>query len=151
VDWLTERVDDAADKLLADRYRDDSAGPLHRVSLANLRVFAEQHRADAFFLEVERDAVDAVGELEHFARHGLLDAVHARDAVANRHDRADLGDVHVDSVAADLVANDFGDFFRFDVHMLSLGGCPGGQRFLYLLQLPGHAAVVHRAADARDG
>ena len=30
--------------------------------------------------------------------------------------RAHLGDVDVDGVAADLVADDLGDFFGFDVH-----------------------------------
>ena len=48
-----------------------------------------------------------------------LDAVHAGDAVADRHDGADLGDVHVDRVAADLVADDLGDFFGSDVHELN--------------------------------
>ena len=47
----------------------------------------------------------------------VLDAVDARDAVADRDDRADFGDVHVDGVAADLVADDLGDFFGFDVHV----------------------------------
>ncbi len=46
----------------------------------------------------------------------LFDAVHAGDTVADRHDRADLGDVDVDGIAADLVADDSGDFFGFDVH-----------------------------------
>ena len=56
----------------------------------------------------------------------VLDAVHARDAVADRHDRADFGDVDVDGVAADLVADDLGDFFGFDVHVvLSLRARPG--------------------------
>ncbi len=84
-------------------------------------VLAEQHGADALLFEVERDAEDAVRELEHLARHRLLDPMHASDAVANRHDRADLRHVDVDGVAADLVANDLGDFFRFDVHNYSEG------------------------------
>ena len=86
----------------------------------DLAVLAEQHRADAVLLEVQRDAEHAVRELEHLAGHGALDAVHARDAVADRHDGADLGDVDVDGVAADLVADDLGDFFGFDVHELML-------------------------------
>ena len=49
----------------------------------------------------------------------FCDAVHARDAVADRHDGADFGHVDVDGVAADLVADDLGDFFGFDVHALS--------------------------------
>ena len=79
---------------------------------------AEQHGADALLLEVQRDAEDAVRELEHLAGHGALDAVHARDAVADRDDAADLGHVHVHGEAADLVADDLGDFFGFDVHRM---------------------------------
>ena len=45
-----------------------------------------------------------------------FDAVNARDAVADRDDRADFGDVDVDGVVADVVADDLGDFFGLDVH-----------------------------------
>ena len=116
VDRLAERVHHAADHLLADRHRDDAARALHDVAFGDGLVLAEEHRADAVLFEVQRDAEDAVRELEHLARHGVVDAVHARDAVAHRDDRADLGDVDVDGVAADLVADDLGDFFGFDVH-----------------------------------
>ena len=114
------------------------------------RVLAEQHRADALFFEVQRDAEHAVRELEHLAGHRVLDAVHARDAVADRHDRADLGHVDVDGKAADLVADDLGNLFGFDVHCLS---CPASycavcdQRLFQFLQLGRDAAVVDRAAD----
>ena len=87
-------------------------GPLDRVAFLDLLVVAEEHRADALFFEVERNPEDAVRELEHLAGHRLLDAVHAGDAVAHRHDRADLGDVDVNGVAADLVADDSWKFLR---------------------------------------
>ena len=57
-------------------------------------------------------------KLEHLSGHRLFDAVDARDAVADRHDRANFGDVDVDSITADLIANDSGDFFGFDVHIV---------------------------------
>ena len=41
------------------------------VAFLDLRVLAEQHRADALFFEVQRDAEDAVRELEHLAGHGV--------------------------------------------------------------------------------
>jgi len=41
-----------------------------------------------------------------------------RDPVADRHDAADLGHVHVHGVAANLLANDLGNLFGFDVHRL---------------------------------
>ncbi len=79
---------------------------------------AEQHRADALFFEVQRDAEQSVRELEHLAGHRALDAVNARDAVADGDDGADFGDVHLDGVVADVVANDLGDFFGLDLHSL---------------------------------
>ena len=116
VDGLPQRVDDAAEQLFADGHRDDAAGALDDVAFLDLRVLAQQHGADAVFFEVQRDAEHAVRKLEHLAGHGALDAVHAGDAVAERHDAADLGDVDLDGVAADLVADDLGNFFSFDVH-----------------------------------
>ena len=116
VDRLTERVHDAAEQLFADRHRNDAAGPLDQIAFLDLLELAEQHRADAFLFEVQRDAEHAVRELEHLAGHGVVDAVHARDAVADRDDAADFGDVDVDRVAPDLLADDLGYFVGFDVH-----------------------------------
>ena len=119
VDRLAERVHDAADELLADRHRDDPAGALDGIAFFERRVLAQQDRADTLFFQVQRNPEDAVRKLEHLAGHRLLDAVDARDAVAHGDDRADFGDVHVDSEAADLVADDLGDLFSLYVHMFN--------------------------------
>jgi hypothetical protein len=116
VDRLAQRVDDAPEHLVADRDRDDPARALDDVAFLDRLVIAQQHRADAFLLEVERDPEDAVRELEHLAGHGPFDAVHARDPVADGDDAADFGHVDLDGVAADLVANNLGDLFGFDIH-----------------------------------
>ena len=116
VDGLAERVHHAAEHLLADRHRDDAPGSLDGVAFLDLAEFAEEHRADAFLFEVQRDAEHAVRELEHLAGHRVLDAVHACDAVTDRDDAPDFGDVDIDGIAADLVADDFGNLFGFDVH-----------------------------------
>ena len=42
----------------ADRHGDDAAGPLDRVPFLDLRVVAEEHRADALLFQVQRDAED---------------------------------------------------------------------------------------------
>ena len=99
VDRLAERVDDAAEQLVADRHRNDAAGALDEVAFLDFLELAEQHGADALLFEVQRDAEHAVRELEHLAGHGVFDAVDARDAVANRNDAADFGHVHVDGVS----------------------------------------------------
>ena len=73
VDGLAERVHDATDHLVADRHRDDAARALDDVAFLDVRRVAEEHGADAVFLEVQGDAEHAVRELEHLARHRPLD------------------------------------------------------------------------------
>src|SRR5687767_4479552 len=116
VDWLAERVDDAPEHGLADRHRDDAARALDDVAFLDRLVVAEQHGADALFFQVERDAEHAVRELEHLARHCPLDAVDTRDPVADGDNATDFGHVDLDGIVADLVANNFGDFVRSDIH-----------------------------------
>ena len=120
VDRLSQRVDDAAEHLFADRHRDDAARALHLIAFLDLGELAEEHRADALLLEVQRDAEHAVRELEHLARHRVLDPVHARDAVADGDDAADFGDIDVDGETANLLADDLGNFFSLDVHAFSI-------------------------------
>src|SRR5262249_11236734 len=103
VDRLPERIDDAAEQLVADRHRDDPPGPLDRVAFPDFAELAQEHRADAVLFEVQRDPVHAVGELEHLAGHRVVDAVHPGDAVADGDDAADLGDIDVDREAPYLV------------------------------------------------
>ena len=124
VERLAERVDDAPEQLLADRHRDDASRPLDLVAFADGRRFAEQHRADAVFFEVQRDAEHAVRELEHLAGHRALDAVDAGDAVADRDHGADFRDIHVDRQAPDLVADDLRNVVSLDVHRVSFA-CSG--------------------------
>src|SRR5262249_43166110 len=115
VDRLTKRVDDATQKLVANGHGDDATRPLDRIPFLDLLKLAERPAPHALLLEVERDAEHAVRELQHLPRHGMLDAVHARDAIAYRDDASDFGDIDVDSEAADLLADDFGNLVCFDV------------------------------------
>src|SRR4029078_9255141 len=121
VERLTERVDDTSKQPLANRNRNNSSGPLDGVALFDFLEFTQQHGADALLFEVERDAKHAVRELEHLAGHRILDAVHTRDAVANRDDAADFGHIDVDGEAPDLIADDLGYLFGLDVHLLHPG------------------------------
>src|SRR5690606_9746578 len=116
VDRLPERVDHAAEHLVADRDRDDAPGALDLIAFLQEVVLAEEHRADTVLLEIERDAVQPVRELEHLASHGALDPLNARDAVAHRDDRADFGDVNVEREAAQLLPDDPGDVVCLDGH-----------------------------------
>ncbi len=82
VDGLAERVDYAADEGFADRDGHDLAGALDGVAFANLGVVAEEHGADLVFVEVHREAGYAVGEFNELAGHDLVEAMDARDTVA---------------------------------------------------------------------
>ena len=116
VDRVAERVDDAAEQVLADRHVDDRAGALDRLAFLDLAVGAEDHDADIVGLEVERHAAHAVLELDHLAGLDVVEAVGARDAVADATDLADLGDLGLSAEILDLVLEDRGDFCGADIH-----------------------------------
>ena len=58
--------------------------------------------------------VTSCGKVDHLAGHDFIEAVNARDAVADRDYRADFFDGDRLLVVLDLFADDFCDFVRFD-------------------------------------
>ena len=50
---------------------------LHLVAFLDLRVVAQQHRADLVFFQVHGDAGDIVRELDQFARHDFFQAMNS--------------------------------------------------------------------------
>ena len=97
-----------------------SSRRLVRLTVSPSTIFvpvAEEHGADVVGLEVEREAGDVVRELEHLERHRVLEAVDARDAVADGQDGADLGEVGLAVVEAlDAALEDGGDLVGLDLH-----------------------------------
>ena len=63
------------------------------------------HDADLVFFQVHGDAGDAVREAEQFARHDLVEAVDAGDAVAEGDDGADFVNRDFRFVVLDLLAD----------------------------------------------
>ena len=61
-----------------------------RVAFADALVVAQHHGADRVLLQVQRQAEDVAGELDHFAVARVGEAVDAHDAVGHRHDGADV-------------------------------------------------------------
>ena len=114
VERHAQRIDHAADQRVAHRRGHDRARALDRVAFLNRRVFAQQHRADLVFFQVERDAENVVRELQHLAGHHFFQAVDARDAVAHGDDRADLVHGHRLVVVGDLLAQNLCNFVRFN-------------------------------------
>ena len=118
VERVAERVDDAAEQLLADRDLEQAAGALDGVALLDLVPLAEQHGADVVGLEVQREAGHVVRQLEHLERHAVVEAVDARDAVADREDGADLGQVRAALFEAlDPLLEDARDLVWLDLHV----------------------------------
>ena len=118
VDRPSEGVHDAPDHRGAHGDLDDLAGAPDLLAFRDLARLPEEHHADVVFLEVERQAEQVVTEVEQLPGHGLVEAVDARDTVADRQDRADLGDVDRLLVARELPFQDFGDFVGFDFHLV---------------------------------
>ena len=117
VERAAERVDDAAEQLVADRDLEQAVGALDRVALDDLLPVAEQHGADVVGLEVQRQAGDVVRQLEHLERHAVLEAVDARDAVGDRQHGADLGELGAAGVEPlDAALEDAGDLVGLDLH-----------------------------------
>ena len=117
VDGAPEGVDDAADEGRAHGHLDDAPRAADLLAFLDHLRFAEQHDADLVLLEVQGEAEDVVAEVHELAGHDLVEAVDARDAVADREHRADLGDVDRLFVVDQLLLQDGRDFVRFDLHL----------------------------------
>jgi hypothetical protein len=117
VEWVAERVDDAAEELVADGDLEQAACPLDRVALLDLVPVAEEHGADVVRLEVQREAGHVMRQLEHLERHAVVEAVDAGDAVADGQDGAHFGQVRSAVLhALDALLEDAGDLVWLDLH-----------------------------------
>ena len=73
--------------------------------------------ADVVALQVQGHALHAgLGELDHFTRLDVVQAVDARDAVADRQHLADVGNVGFYAEVGDLRLEDGRDFGGADIH-----------------------------------
>ena len=140
VERLAERVDDAAEQALADRHLQQPAGGADFVAFLQLRVVAEDDRADLGLVEVQRQAGDAAAEVEHLVQHHVAEPLDVGDAVADLADRADglLG-------GRGLRARDLRFDFLDQVSHVFVLSAPQAR---FQRGQPGaHAAVVDVAAD----
>ena len=119
VERIAERIDHAAEQLVAHRHAEQPAGAADFVAFVDLQVVAEDDDADGVLFEVERQADRAVGELDHLAGHHARQAVDAGDAVADFQHAADLADVDLRREVLDFLLNDRGDFVAIEFHRLT--------------------------------
>ena len=121
VERAPERVDHASQQRLAHRDLEQLSGALHGVAFDDLVPLAEQHRADVVLLEVQSQAGDVVGQLEHLERHAVLEPMDPSDPVGYREHRADLGEVGgLGLQSLDPLAEDLGYLVGLDFHAISL-------------------------------
>ena len=115
VDRFAQRIHHAPDHSLAHRHGHDGACALDFVALFDLGVVAQQHGAHLGLVQVHGQSGHAVGELDQLARHHFVQAMHARNAVAQRDHRADL--IHLDAllVVLNLLAEQRGYLVRVDL------------------------------------
>ena len=90
VDRFAEHVDDASEQPFADRHLQQLAGGADLAAFLQDRVVAENDDADFGLLEAQRQAGDAVAEIEHLVQHDVAEALDAGDAVADLANDADV-------------------------------------------------------------
>src|SRR5262249_33436850 len=145
VDRVAERVDHAPQQALAHRHIDDRAGALDGVAFPDAHVVAEDHDADIVALQVQRHALDAAGELDHFAGLHAVQAIDTRNAVADRQHLAHLGDFGLGAEIGDLLLENGRDFGGTDIHLSNpLHGK------LQTLQLAADGRIEQARADLDD-
>ena len=103
VDRLAQRIDNAAEHGLAHRHLDDAVCAFYRVALTDILIRTQDNGADQILLQVLRHAVYAARKLEQLAGHAVFQTVDVGDAVTDRHDRADVGQLDLALVVRDLL------------------------------------------------
>ena len=119
VQRLAHGVEHAADDAVADGHRGDGAGALDLVAFLDVRVGTHDGDTDGILFEVQHDAEDVPGKLDHLAGHDVLQTVHAGDAVTHLQDRADALDAEIAVVVLQLLRQDRADLFRPQFHFRS--------------------------------
>ncbi len=116
VDGIAQAVNHAAQQATADGDFHDGAGTLDGVAFLDGAVVAENHDTDIVGLEVQRHALDATREFDHFTGLDLVQTIDAGDAVTDRKHGADLGNLGLGAKIGDLILKDSGDFRGADFH-----------------------------------
>ena len=90
VDRVAERIDDAAEQAVTDGDLEDLARGLDRLALLDVADVPKDHGADRVLVEVQRQPLRSVFELEQLVHGAAREAADAGDAVTHLSDGADL-------------------------------------------------------------
>ncbi|EAV43677.1 hypothetical protein SIAM614_03331 [Stappia aggregata IAM 12614] len=116
VDRVAERVDDAAQKALADWHFHDGAGPLDGVAFFNVTVGAEDNDTNVVGFQVQGHALDTTREFDHFTSLDLVQTINTGDTVTDGEHLTDFRNFGFLAKALDLVLEDCGDFRGPNIH-----------------------------------
>src|SRR5207247_10008097 len=105
-----QRIDHASDDRIADRRFEHAPGGFDGVAFLDLQIIAEDDGADGIFFEVEDLSHRAAFELEQLPGHRALQAVDARDPVADFDDSADFANREPLLDVGDLALQNAGNF-----------------------------------------
>ena len=125
VDWLTERIHNAANEAFTHLDRGDFARALHDRTFADTVGCAHKNGTNVIFFEVQNDSANAIFEFDQLARLSAVQAVNTGDTVAHLQHGANFLQISVCSEAGQLLFQYRGDFFRSDVcHIVVLFKIP---------------------------
>ncbi len=116
VQRIAQRVDDAAQHRLAHWHAQQLSGAADFVPLVDREIVAEDRHPDRVLFEVERQAVDARGKLDHLAGHDAGQPVDPGDAVADLQDAPDFADVDPGFVLLNFLPDNGSDLVGFESH-----------------------------------
>src|SRR5579875_227416 len=93
VNGPAQRIHDTTDQGLSHWNRDDPPGAFYRVTLLDVAVIAKQYNPNLIFFQIESDADGLWSKFDQFARHDILQAVNACNAVTNADYRSCFGNI----------------------------------------------------------
>ena len=121
IDGVTQRIHHTALQLRAYRYFEDATGTAGSHALFQLQIVTQHHRAYGVALKVEHHAVDAAGEFDHFAEHGVFQAVNFHDAIGDADDSALITGLRCDIQLFNTLFDDVANLGRIQLlHAMSL-------------------------------
>src|SRR5213594_4968669 len=100
--WVHDTPDDG----LPDGDFRNPARPLDQIPLLDMLVGAQDHRTDVVLLQVERNPLEAAGELQQLAGHRPVQSVDFGDAVPDLEHGADFGHVYLLLEGLHLLSDD---------------------------------------------
>ena len=110
VDGIAQGIDHAALQFRAYRHLQNPRRAAAALAFRQSLVVTENNRAHGIAFEVQRHAVNAAVEFDHFPVHHVGQTVNADNAVADGDDRADVARFAADVELIDSLANQLADF-----------------------------------------